>query len=244
MPNLLVTQSDLKFDNQQIYFHGDLDSWYLNPKIDTTIKVAMLITYYYTKESNKDINPIERFRAQNTYLVEKFGLSKKIVNGTMVGVRTIQKSLRKLVDIGFIKNRYYIGAGNELVSFADNPQGGITGRRIEPDTAQMRTLLRTVPGDATYQSFVPRSIERRMSLRRPMSLIDMINNTVVRDLKAAKQAFNRYVKMQIKRYTSQNVTLDEALDIETTLDSKTESILISAALDVIRLLHIEVDSII
>ena len=245
MPNLLVRESNLSLDDHKIYFHGDMDSWYSNPKIDTTIKLAMLLTFYYTKDDNKDVNPIERLRVQNSFLVKKFGLSERMdSNGSMMGISTVQKAIRHLVNTGFIKNRFYIGTGQELVSFDENPQGGLTGRRFELSTSDMKTLLRAVPGDDTYQSYQPRSRERRMILRRPMSIIDMINNTVVRDLKQKKKAFNKYVLTQIKRYTNQNVTLDEELEKESTLDAATEDRLINACIDVVRLLHINVDSII
>lgn len=244
MPNLLVRESNLSIENNKFFFHGDLESWYLNPKIDTTIKLATLLTFYYTKDDNKDVNPLERCRVQNSYLVEKFGLSKNKTNDTYNGVTTIQKSIRQLCKTGFIKNRYYKGTGGELVSFDENPQGGLTERRFELSTSEIKKLFRALPGDETYQSYEPRSSERRSILRRPMSLIDMINNAIVRDLKQRKQAFNRYVMSQIKRYTSQNITLDDALEVETTLDTNTENDLLGAALSVVQLMYIYVDSII
>lgn len=234
--NVYFKQSNLKLDGFDMLYHNrDMDTFYANPNIDTTVKIIHRFTYHFLNPKNKDKNTLERVYELNTSLAKLFNVT----------VSTVQKAIRNAVQIGVISKRYYVGAGGALVDHDDNPNGGLTQRYVELNTGQLKDLFRAMPKDKTYKKYNKRSRERRFALQRAMTLIDnpdlviqLINEAVIEDIKTTRTQYNSYVANQFAKYTNQEpIDLDQIIEAtENKITSERRSSLLG---DLNKLLDIE-----
>lgn len=188
----------MQIDGQSVYFHGNIaiQSWFSNPKVDATQKVFFVILNLYTLESNRDISPEERVKIQNTKLMELCNVLSR---------STVQKALRYLTKMGIIEDRIYL-AKDDRYSLKDGVQG-LTNRRIILNLKRAKEFLKALPGDEFFNELDNRSRERRLIYRRPLSLVDHLNNqatsTQVNDINAKKNRnmFNQYLEKQLDVYS-------------------------------------------
>lgn len=195
----LKKANKMNIDGESVYFHNEttIQSWLNDPKVDVTVKVFFIILNLYTLEKNKEIDPSERIRIQNTKLMEMSNVTSR---------STVQKALRYLTKMGIIEDRIFISKGDKH-SLKEGVMG-LTNRRIVLNLSRAKVYLRAIPGDNFFEETAPRSRERRLIYRRPLSLVEYLNNrsteTQVNDInrKKNRHQFDKYLEKQLDTYNN------------------------------------------
>lgn len=188
----------MQIDGQSPFFHNNIaiQSWLDNPRVDATQKVFMALLYLYTLESNKNVAIHERLTIQNTRLMAWVNIQER---------STVQKALRYLTRMGIIEDRIYLAKG-ETYSLKDGVRG-ITKRRIILNLKRAKEFLTALPEGDFFDELNPRSRERRLIYRRPLSLVNHLvkatTEAQVNDInnKKNKHQFNQYLQKQLDTYS-------------------------------------------
>lgn len=203
----------MQIDGEAPFFHNDItiQSWLSNPKVDATQKVFMVLLFLYTLEKNKDVAVDERLSIQNTALMSWVNIQER---------STIQKALRYLTRMGIIEDRIYLAKGDKY-SLKDGVRG-LTKRRIILNLKRSKEFLTALPEGEFFDELMPRSRERRLIYRRPLSLVEHLSKqataTQVNDInsKKNKHQFNKYLEKQLIKYS--DFTVADAEQIVSTLE--------------------------
>lgn len=203
----------MQIDGQAPFFHNDIaiQSWLNNPKVDATQKVFMVLLFLYTLDKNKDVAIDERLKIQNTALMSWVNIQER---------STIQKALRYLTRMGIIEDRIYLAKGDKY-SLKDGVRG-LTNRRIILNLKRAKEFLTAFPDSEFFDELLPRSRERRLINRRPLSLVQHLSKqataTQVNDInvKKNKNQFNKYLEKQLIKYG--DFTVADAEQIVSTLE--------------------------
>jgi hypothetical protein len=195
-----LTKSTTKIMDEYVHFHNgaELSSFFKNPAVDTTTKLAvdMGMTYTYSKASDET----DKYYKQNTHLKKKFGLRSKHSNST------IQKAIKKLARVSIIENVYFVTSTGEKVKWEEKP--GLTKRHIKPDMNKIIEILKVIPSDDAFKTYKARGNQRRMVYQRPFSIIEELTQDMqkkltrekISEMLQRKKRVNLYVDNQKKRY--------------------------------------------
>jgi hypothetical protein len=216
-----------------------MDEYFYDSNQPLWHRVLIKIVQTYTFAHNKKTDKMQRVSFQNPYLVSSLFKSEKAKSaepGTGIkGKKTdeynfhinhVQKALKVIKDLG-AADMYYVGTAGTLVHHSELPNGGITERRIVPNTKRIKGLLRVIKNTTDYDQLPTRGRERRLANACPFKLeidelIDSLIETEVADLNAKRKVYNRYAMALAKRYEKKSIlnnpdidakTLDELLQI-------------------------------
>lgn len=192
----ILGKSTESYLGAETYFHNNIniDEWYLSEHVDTVQKLALLFGFWYSSDINKDKQPHDRIRVQNTFLMDMFGKLKRV---------TVQKALSKLEAMGIIE-RKFLNIDDELIS--KNDALGMTERRIILNPNKLKPLLTAVGNDEIKTlGFEPRSKERRFISRRPITIVDDLVKSIIKtqvlDVQARKNKISKVLLVkQFKQF--------------------------------------------
>jgi len=218
---------------------SSMDEYFYDSTQPLWHRVLIKIVQTYTFSHNKAKDKMQRVSFQNPYLVSTLfkseqdttvepgsGVKGKKTDEYNNHINHVQKALKIIKDLG-AADMYYVGTAGAMIHHSELPNGGITERRIIPNTKTIKSLLKVIKHTSEYDQLPARSRERRLANACPFKtdldeLLDAIIVTEVSDLNAKRKVYNRYAEALAKRYEKNSMlnspdidakTLDELLQI-------------------------------
>lgn len=221
-----------KLDGVNLRFNNGakIEAFYKNPNINVTTKLLIAVVNIYTLPENENKSDEEKFFASNTSLAKQFDLSEKN------GPRTVQKTIVKLEEAGLIEDRLFLSNG-ELISHKENNVVGLIKRYVKLNTPNVKDQLKAMKGDSIYETFEPRSIQKRMANQRPITyaywisdqeidgMIEAINNVRIEEIKKQNKLYEKYLEAQAEKYGDFSFDASYELSLEQLEDPKTQKYL-------------------
>lgn len=209
-----------------------MDEYFYDSNQPLWHRVLIKIVQTYTFAHNKTVDKMQRVSFQNPYLVSSLfksekakslepgeGIKGKKTDDYNFHINHVQKALKIIKDLG-AADMYYVGTAGTMVHHSELPNGGITERRIVPNTKRIKALLRVIKNTSDYDQLPTRGRERRLANACPFKteidvLIDNIIKTEVADLNAIRKVYNRYAEALAKRFEKKSILNTPDIDAKT-----------------------------